>query len=50
MLTDGCMDGPMDNGGKVISIAHPEHSSGEFFFFFFFDLGFTALSKIFHLY
>ena len=33
MLTDGCTDGQThgraDNGRKVITIAHPEHSSGE---------------------
>ena len=27
--TDACMDGRMDDGRKVIKIAHPEHSSGE---------------------
>ena len=29
MLTDGRTDGRMDDGRKVITIAHPEHSSGE---------------------
>ena len=33
MLTDGCTDrrthGRMDDGRKVITIAHPEQSSGE---------------------
>ena len=29
MLTDGRMDGRTDNGRKVITIAHPEQSSGE---------------------
>ena len=33
MLTDGCTDGRThgrtDNGRKVITIAHPEQSSGE---------------------
>ena len=40
MLTDGRTDGWTDDGRKVITIAHPEQSSGElkiiFFFFFFF--------------
>ena len=29
MLTDGRTDGRTDDGRKVITIAHPEHSSGE---------------------
>ena len=29
MLTDGRTAGRMDNGRKVITIAHPEQSSGE---------------------
>ena len=29
MLTDGCTDGRKVDGQKVITIAHPEHSSGE---------------------
>ena len=29
MLTDGRMDGRTDDGRKVITIAHPEQSSGE---------------------
>ena len=29
MLTDGRTDGRMDDGRKVITIAHPEQSSGE---------------------
>ena len=29
MLTDGRTDGRRDDGQKVITIAHPEHSSGE---------------------
>ena len=29
MLTDGRTDGQTDDGRKVITIAHPEHSSGE---------------------
>ena len=29
MLTDGCTDGRMHDGQKVITIAHPEQSSGE---------------------
>ena len=29
MLTDGRMDGRTDDGRKVITIAHSEHSSGE---------------------
>ena len=29
MLTDGHTDGRMDEGRKVITIAHPEQSSGE---------------------
>ena len=29
MLTDGQTDGWTDDGQKVITIAHPEHSSGE---------------------
>ena len=27
--TDGRLDGRTDDGQKVITIAHPEHSSGE---------------------
>ena len=33
-----------DNSAQIVPI------SEDFFFFFFFDLGFTALSRIFHLY
>ena len=29
MLTDGHTDGRTGDGRKVITIAHPEHSSGE---------------------
>ena len=29
MLMDGWMHGWTDDGQKVITIAHPEHSSGE---------------------
>ena len=29
MLTDGCTDARTDDGQKVITIAHPEQSSGE---------------------
>ena len=29
MLTDGRTDGQTDDGRKVITIAHPEQSSGE---------------------
>ena len=29
MLTDGRTDGSTDDGRKVITIAHPEQSSGE---------------------
>ena len=29
MLTDGRTDGRTDDGRKVITIAHPEQSSGE---------------------
>ena len=29
MLTDGRMDARTDDGRKVITIAHPEQSSGE---------------------
>ena len=29
MLTDAWTDARMDDGRKVITIAHPEHSSGE---------------------
>ena len=29
MLTDGRADGRTDDGRKVITTAHPEHSSGE---------------------
>ena len=29
MLTDGCTGAQTDDGQKVITIAYPEHSSGE---------------------
>ena len=29
MLMDGCTDGRTDDGRKVITIVHPEQSSGE---------------------
>ena len=52
MLTDGRTHGRTDDGRKVITIAHPEHSSGELIMytpvnpFFYIKVGFKGVKII----